>query len=128
MKIKLKKILIFGLVFMMLFSNQIYALDNKNIDDNLEQYSYTVSDDPDFVDGVMSNPDGYENSGVEIDENGNSDVIFQSKTRGSGYDLRWTTENGMKVMYDGDGNRFGYGQCKKLLMYHHIMEALIGQL
>ena len=115
MKIKLKKILIFGLVFMMLFSNQIYALDNKNIDDNLEQYSYTVSDDPDFVDGVMSNPDGYENSGVEIDENGNSDVIFQSKTRGSGYDLRWTTENGMKVMYDGDGNRFGYGQCKKVI-------------
>ena len=115
MKIKLKKILIFGLVFMMLFSNQIYALDNKNIDDNLEQYSYTVSDDPDFVDGVMSNPDGYENSGVEIDENGNSDVIFQSKTRGSGYDLRWATENGMKVMYDGDGNRFGYGQCKKVI-------------
>ena len=115
MKIKLKKILIFGLVFMMLFSNQIYALDNKNIDDNLEQYSYTVSDDPDFVDSVMSNPDGYENSGVEIDENGNSDVIFQSKTRGSGYDLRWTTENGMKVMYDGDGNRFGYGQCKKVI-------------
>ena len=115
MKIKLKKILIFGLVFMMLFSNQIYALDNKNIDDNLEQYSYTVSDDPDFVDSVMSNPDGYENSGVDIDENGNSDVIFQSKTRGSGYDLRWTTENGMKVMYDGDGNRFGYGQCKKVI-------------
>ena len=98
MKIKLKKILIFGLVFMMLFSNQIYALDNKNIDDNLEQYSYTVSDDPDFVDSVMSNPDGYENSGVEIDESGNSDVIFQSKTRGSGYDLRWTTENGTEEL------------------------------
>ena len=115
MKVRLKRILAFGLVFMMVFSNQVYALEDDVTDEKIEQYSYTVSDDPNFVDGTMSNPDGYENSGVEIDTDGNTDVIHQSKARGSGYDLTWTTENGVKVMYDGDGKRFGYGECKKVI-------------
>ena len=110
-----RKILACTLVFLMVFSNQVYALDNEtDLNDDLSKYTYTVSDDPNFVDGTMSNPDGYEESGVEI-KNGNTDIIYQSKARGSGYDLQWRIEDGKKVMYDGYGNRFGYGECKQVI-------------
>ena len=110
-----RKILACTLAFLMVFSNQVYALDNEtDLNDDLSKYTYTVSDDPNFVDGTMSNPDGYEESGVEI-KNGNTDIIYQSKARGSGYDLQWRIEDGKKVMYDGYGNRFGYGECKQVI-------------
>ena len=52
------------------------------------------------VDGIMSNPDGYE-----------SDVL----TRGSGLDLTWTYINNEKVMLDYYGNRVGTGPCEKVI-------------
>ena len=54
-----RKILACTLGFLMVFSNQVYALDNESdLNDDLSKYTYTVSDDPNFVDGTMSNPDG----------------------------------------------------------------------
>ncbi|MFQ6792500.1 MAG: Ig-like domain-containing protein [Thomasclavelia sp.] len=109
-----RKILALTLAFLMFFSTNISMIKAEENDD-LSKYSYTVSDDPNFVDGTMSNPDGYEGPGVEIDGD-NVDTIYQSKTRGSGYDLTWTTnESGKKVMLDGDGKAFGYGECKKVI-------------
>lgn len=89
--------------------------EENNVDSNeLSPYSYKVSDDENFEDGVMSNPDGYEESGTEVD--GDSvDIIHRSFSRGAGYDLTWGTENGKKVMYDGYGSRFGYSECKKVI-------------
>lgn len=88
----------------------VFSLDEQNED--LSQYSYSVSDDENFQDGVMSNPDGYEGTGY-VTENNSQSQISQSMTRGSGYNLTWGYENGKKAMYDGDGVRFGYGECKK---------------
>lgn len=82
--------------------------------EELSPYSYKVSDDENFEDGAMSNPDGYEESGKEVNEN-SVDVIYQSYARGYGYDLTWSTVNGKKIMYDGEGSRFGYGECKKVI-------------
>lgn len=67
-------------------------------EDSISEYSYSVSEDENFIDGVMSNPDGYEKQG-----------------RGAGYDLQWTTVDGEKVMLDGSGKRFGVGVCQKVI-------------
>ena len=119
----MKKGIVLLVAMMMLISySNVYAqeeittsnYESQNIQDDMSQYQYTVSDDENFVDGVMSNPDGYEGTGYEKDGDEVS-TIFRSKARGSGYDLTWSTLNGKKVMYDGYGNVFGYGECKKVI-------------
>ena len=119
----MKKAIGLLLMFMMILSSSnVYALEgdlstsieSQNVQDDISQYQYTVSDDENFVDGVMSNPDGYEGTGYEKDGD-DINTIFQSKARGSGYNLTWSTLNGKKVMYDGYGNVFGYGECKKVI-------------
>ena len=108
----MKKVLSMFLCLSMISPVSVFALDNS-IDD-LSRYSYSVSEDENFKDGVMSNPDGYEGTGY-ITENNSQSQISQSLVRGSGYDLSWGYENGKKAMYDGDGVRFGYGECKKVI-------------
>lgn len=106
-----KEVLSFAIILSMISPTYIYAIEDNN---DLSQYSYSVSEDENFQDGVMSNPDGYEGTGY-ITENNSQSQISQSLVRGSGYDLSWKYENGKKAMYDGDGVRFGYGECKKVI-------------
>ena len=108
----MKKIFSFLICLSMFLPTSVFALDEQNED--LSQYSYSVSDDENFQDGVMSNPDGYEGTGY-VTENNSQSQISQSMTRGSGYNLTWGYEHGKKAMYDGDGVRFGYGECKKVI-------------
>ena len=108
----MKKLFSFFICLSMFFPTSVFALDEQNED--LSQYSYSVSDDENFQDGVMSNPDGYEGTGY-VTENNSQSQISQSMARGSGYNLTWGYENGKKAMYDGDGVRFGYGECKKVI-------------
>ena len=54
----MKKVLSMFLCLSMISPVSVFALDNS-IDD-LSRYSYSVSEDENFKDGVMSNPDGYE--------------------------------------------------------------------
>ncbi|MDO5812888.1 MAG: Ig-like domain-containing protein [Bacillota bacterium] len=108
----MKKVVGFLICLSMFLPTSVFALDEQ--EDDLSQYSYSVSDDENFQDGVMSNPDGYEGTGHVIEDNSRS-LIYQSMARGSGYNLTWGYENGKKAMYDGDGIRFGYGECKKVI-------------
>ncbi|MFV0394231.1 MAG: GH25 family lysozyme [Coprobacillaceae bacterium] len=52
--------------------------------------------DGDIEDGVLSNPDAIQ-------------------SRATVNDIRWGTEDGKKVMYDGYGNKVGYGESKKVI-------------
>ena len=52
----MKKIFSFLICLSMFLPTSVFALDEQNED--LSQYSYSVSDDENFQDGVMSNPDG----------------------------------------------------------------------
>ena len=108
----MKKLFSFFICLSMFLPTSVFALDEQNED--LSQYSYSVSDDENFQDGVMSNPDGYEGTGC-VTENNSQSQISQSMARGSGYNLTWGYENGKKAMYDGNGVRFGYGECKKVI-------------
>ena len=98
-----RKLLSVFICSIMMFPFPVMALETE---DDLSQYSYRISDDPNFKDGVMSSPDGYEGNFREIENNDNDSYQL---ARGSGYDLRWGYESGKKVMYDGNGTRFGYG-------------------
>lgn len=90
MKNILKKLTISAMIFMLSINvAAVYA----------EETGTPVTLPSDVEDGVMSNPDGYE------------PILL----RGSGYNLTWTTENGKKVMYDGNGNKFGSGESKKVI-------------
>lgn len=89
---KVFKTIVLGILVLVvgLNANSVHALENEGTPVQLPA---------DIEDGVMSNPDGYE----------------QVKARGAGYNMTWTVENGQKVMYDGVGNRFGEGECKKVI-------------
>ena len=105
----MKKLFSFFICLSIFLPTSVFALDEQNED--LSQYSYSVSDDENFQDGVMSNPDGYEGTGY-VTENNSQSQISQSMARGSGYNLTWGYDNCKKAMYDGNGVRFGYGECK----------------
>ncbi len=87
----MKKLFSFFICLSMFLPTSVFALDEQNED--LSQYSYSVSDDENFQDGVMSNPDGYEGTGY-VTENNSQSQISQSMARGSGYNLTWGYENG----------------------------------
>ena len=88
----MKKLFSFFICLSMFFPTSLFSLDEQNED--LSQYSYSVSDDENFQDGVMSNPDGYEGTGY-VTENNSQSQISKSMARGSGYNLTWGYENAL---------------------------------
>ena len=86
----MKKLFSFFICLSIFLPTSVFALDEQNED--LSQYSYSVSDDENFQDGVMSNPDGYEGTGY-VTENNSQTIKVQPKSTVENKNKREKTSN-----------------------------------